>query len=330
MRFFMAGVALCGLMVIIMLSGCDKQQRYTHIEPEILSPAELNSLRPAAGHLMMDYIPEVVERSPMSSLPPLIESPIWKQNAALGYGDERPLFGTEQRPKIVVVIDDLGPNYKNTKRVAKLPAPLTLAYLPYADHVAKLSKKARARGHELMVHMPMQPTRDNVDPGPNALEVNLSEAELMKRIKKNLSAFDGYVGINNHMGSAFTRDNEGLETLMEELRVRDILYLDSRTVPDSRAEDIARNNGVATTTRDVFIDHLPNAEFISGGLAKTERVARTHGTAIAIGHPYDATIDALEAWLPTLSAKGFDLVPITAVMEERDPRLKGMRQAGVR
>ena len=44
---------------------------------------------------------------------------------------------------------------------------------------------------------------------------------------------------------------------------------------------------------------------------------REKGNAIAIGHPRDATIAALTAWLPTLHAKGFVLVPVTEVVKAR-------------
>ena len=149
----------------------------------------------------------------------------------------------------------------------------------------------------------------------------------MKRIQKNLSAFDGYVGINNHMGSAFTQDQKGLEILMAELQKRDILYLDSRTSATSIAEPTARRYNVATTGRDVFLDHVISEEFITGALQRAEDHALKHGSAIAIGHPHSLTLDALEKWLPTLERKGFELVPITAIMTERDPRIQGITSA---
>ena len=252
---------------------------------------------------------------PNENLPQIVDRPTWMLNALAGI--DRP-----ERPKIVIVIDDLGLNSKRAAQITKLPGPLTLAYLPYARKLPEQTKLARQNGHELMIHMPMQPLNNTVDPGPDALRADLSQQELTHRLKKNLSQFDGYVGINNHMGSAFTQDRKGLEIVMEILRERGLLYLDSRTSADSVAETVAREYRVATTGRDVFLDHVISAEFIAESLAKVEDIAERHGTVIAIGHPHPETAEALSHWLPTLERKGFQLVPLSHVMAERDPRVK--------
>jgi len=283
------------------------------------------SIEPQSGQLMMDYMPQPQtaqrQRIPLN-LPNAIAKPMWMQNAAL------PDFTNEiKKPKIVIVIDDLGVVYDNALRTAGLPGPLTLAYLPYARNLPDLTEQARRNGHELMVHLPMQPLGNDADPGPNALEVGLEPEELEQRIQKNLDAFDHYVGVNNHMGSRFTQDQEGLEVLMAELQKRDVLYLDSRTSPTSIAEPTARRYNVATTGRDVFLDHVISESFIQSALKRTEDHALKYGSVIAIGHPHDLTLDALEEWLPTLAKKGFDLVPITSVMTERDIRIQGISSA---
>ena len=307
---------ICVLSMLVFLSACASaglhdENANASAEPSVQT---LSTLQPAAGHLLLDYIPEPIPTI-NAQLPQKINSPIWRQNRALGYDLDI------ERPKIVVVIDDLGLNQKRSNAVVDLPGPLTLSYLPYSDNLHKQTHRAKGQGHELMVHMPMQPLSKKANPGPNALLADLSESELLERIENNLSAFDGYVGINNHMGSAFTQDAEGLKVLMSELQKRDVLYLDSRTSPASIAENMARLYSVATTNRDVFIDHENTPEFIESALRKVEKTARRKGSAIAIGHPHPQTVDALKEWLPTLEAKGFQLVPITAVVAERDPRI---------
>ena len=61
-------------------------------------------------------------------------------------------------------------------------------------------------------------------------------------------------------------------------------------------------------------------------LSETEARARTHGSAVAIGHPRDATLDVLEPWLATVEGRGFRLAPLSAVILERQVgTLKGVR-----
>ena len=224
----------------------------------------------------------------------------------------------KQKPVIAIVIDDMGLDRKRTARVLDLDARLTVAYLPYSPDVKKQTAVAQSKGHEVIVHLPMQPERSTANPGPDFLEVNIAAEELRARIKKNLDAFTGYEGINNHMGSKFTRDATGIDVLMDELKKRDLFFLDSKTAADSVAEDMAFKNGVPTTHRDVFLDHFDDAARVEKALMQTERIARKNGSAIAIGHPKDVTIEALQKWLPTLEEKGFQLAPVAEVIRLRN------------
>jgi uncharacterized protein len=71
--------------------------------------------------------------------------------------------------------------------------------------------------------------------------------------------------------------------------------------------------------RDVFLDNDMSPAAVRASLARVETVARRQGYAIAIGHPHDATVDALVGWLPTVAAKGFTLVPVSAILKNRQP-----------
>nr|CAM75020.1 Protein of unknown function DUF610 [Magnetospirillum gryphiswaldense MSR-1] len=216
---------------------------------------------------------------------------------------------------IAVVIDDLGVDRKRSERVTTLPAPLTLAWMTYADNLRPITQAARQRGHELMVHVPMQPQSESYDPGPDVLEVGLPTEELRRRLRWGLSRFDGFVGINNHMGSRFTADRAGMNVVMDEIRARGLLFLDSVTTQKSVAPDLARQYGVPFAARHVFLDNEMTVSAVRGQLAKTEAYARKYGAAIAIGHPHDGTIEALAGWLPGLEAKGFVLVPVTTIVK---------------
>ena len=127
------------------------------------------------------------------------------------------------------------------------------------------------------------------------------------------------VGINNHMGSRFTAWEPGMRKVMEQLRRKGLLFLDSITTQQTVGYRLARSMGIANTTRDVFLDHDMRREAIADALAKTERIARDRGYAVAIGHPHDGTIEELAAWLPTLKAKGIQLVPVSTIVRLTNP-----------
>jgi len=69
----------------------------------------------------------------------------------------------------------------------------------------------------------------------------------------------------------------------------------------------------------VFLDHKDDLAAIKRQLRRTEQIAKRTGVAIAIGHPRDNTIEALREWLPDLNERGFQLVPISAVVRINKP-----------
>ncbi len=219
------------------------------------------------------------------------------------------------KPLVAVVIDDMGLDRPRSMRVVDLPGPLTLSYLPYAKELATQTALARLRGHELMVHIPMEPM-GSADPGPNALRIGMDEVELRQRLVDDLSQFEGFVGINNHMGSRFTATRASMSVVLGELKKRGLLFLDSRTTAQSVGATMAGEMGVPSVSRNVFLDDDMSSDNVAHQLAELERIARKQGYAVAIGHPHDNTIAALASWLPRLRERGFILVPLSTIVRQ--------------
>lgn len=239
--------------------------------------------------------------------------PLWRKNAV-------PTTIDFTKPMIAIVIDDVGINQPRSKRAIALAGRLTIAFIPYGYNLPSLVGTARENGHEVLVHLPTEPLSPDVDPGPNALLTSLSLAEIKRRIDWNLSQFDGYVGLNNHMGSRFTAWTPGMELLIRETKARGLLFLDSITSRESVGFRLARTMGMPNAVRDVFLDHDQRPEAIARQLRKTEGIAQSRGFAIAIGHPHDETLDELDTWLETVESRGFQLVPISAIVRRNYPQ----------
>lgn len=236
-------------------------------------------------------------------------------------------------PLIAIVIDDVGIDQKRTARAIDLPAPLTLAFIPYGYNLERHTRRASDRGHELLVHMPMEPGSATTDPGPNALLTGLGEDEIMRRFLWGLAQFDGYVGVNNHMGSRFMARGELLEPLLAAADERGLLFLDSRTKADTKGSDIATRLRLPNARRDIFLDNELTVKNVTAQLAEVERVARKQGHAVAIGHPHDVTVDMLAKWIPQARARGFTLVPVSTIVRldygtEYEDRLAAAIPAG--
>jgi uncharacterized protein len=214
--------------------------------------------------------------------------------------------------RVAIIIDDLAGGAGSAPVVAAMPAGVTLSFLPFGEGLQAQVDAARADGHEVWLHLPMEPLGHPRHGHPMMLRPGFADAEL----DAALAAFTGYAGVNNHMGSRLTQDSAEMARVMAALSERGVPFIDSRTIASSVACEVAADAGVPCAARDVFLDHDPAPGAIAQELERLEAAARRTGRAIAIGHPTRATLQALEAWLPTLPGKGITLVPASALLPQ--------------
>lgn len=215
-----------------------------------------------------------------------------------------------QRPRLAIIIDDLGMDNAGSRDALALDPAVTLSILPYPDNAPNLAQQAQARGFETFVHLPMQPEGLD-DPGPNAIMIDLPDEEITRRVEWAFSRVPGAIGFNNHMGSLVTQNPAVLRPVFEPLEGRDLYFIDSVTSPDSVAGDVARGLGFETLSRDVFLDHDPSPEAVRTQVREAIALAKRQGYAIAIGHPHPETLNALFDIRGQAAREGVDLVPIS-------------------
>jgi len=212
---------------------------------------------------------------------------------------------------IAIIIDDCGVDEKNTRLISNsFPKEITMSFLPYAKNVQNQVNISKTKGHTIMLHLPMEAIDYN-EKGVNTLKTTWANEQLLKQTKFFLNSFTGYVGVNNHTGSKFTQNREKMDVVLRELKNRDLFFLDSVTIGSSVAYDEAKKLNIRTNKRNMFIDHQDDKTYIKKQLLKAEAFAKRNGLAIIIGHPRDNTISALKEWLPTLSSKDINLIPIS-------------------
>jgi len=241
--------------------------------------------------------------------------PAWQRLA-------QPFPEDETRPRIAVVVAGLGlSEAATTAAIQQLPAEITLSFSPYSNRIEEWVAAARAAGHEVLIDLPMEPTsfpRD--DPGPQALLTSLSAGANAERLAWVLNRVEGYGGVATFMGSRFTTSVEHLQPVIDELKRRGLLILDSRDASDSLTAKLAHESGLAYVINDRFLDNEASRVAIDGRLQQIERIARTRGVAVAMGYAYPVTIERLTAWSRGLAGKGLTLAPISAVAGRQEVR----------
>ena len=221
--------------------------------------------------------------------------------------------------RIAIVLDDFGSmSGRLVERFCSLHQPLTLAVLPNEGNVERILELARGSGHELLVHLPMEPEDFPAkNPGPGAIFLSDDSTRVRQLVRQALRKVPGAVGLNNHMGSRATADQRLMRLVLQELKLRGLMFLDSRTSPNSLAFDLALAMEVPATKRDLFIDAVDQATAIEARLWALAELAAQQGQAIGLGHDRAQPLLALESVLPQLEMRGFRFVPVSGLVEQR-------------
>jgi polysaccharide deacetylase 2 family uncharacterized protein YibQ len=259
---------------------------------------------PAAPRLALATPPAVADLPKASPEP--AGPPAWRRFA----GPAEPASG---RLTISIVLDDMGLPSSQSARAVALPGAVTLAWVPYAPHLADQVAAATARGHEAVLQVPME-ALGRADPGPDALRTWLPPATNLAELRAALALVPTAVALDPREGGVALLSVQLMDLLMGELRARRMAFLDDPALPLGVALDRAEAAGVPAVVRDLVIDNDPNPAAIRARLADGEAAAQRRGHAILIGHARQATLDVLEQYLPTLGARGFVLWPVSATI----------------
>lgn len=222
-----------------------------------------------------------------------------------------------QPPQLAVVIDDWGYDSLAARQLLEYPLPLTIAVLPYMPASVKIANAAAEKGHEVILHQPMEPLDLTLSPGPGAIYLNMDEEEIRTQLMANLRHLPVVVGINNHMGSKATSDTRVMQNVFEVLRDTDLFFLDSYTIHTSVAGQVAEELAVPYAVNDLFIDNINEEGQIMAQIRQGLELAQRRGSAIIIGHVRINTAQALWRMLPEIIASGVQLVPVSALLQHR-------------
>jgi polysaccharide deacetylase 2 family uncharacterized protein YibQ len=276
---------------------------------EVELPAQASDAAPEAGPLDQKFL----EMSAHGAIPKIAADGVRPADAFAQ--PVKALPGKPDAPRIAIIVSGLGVSDSATAdAIAKLPGAVTLGFMPYGSDVAALAGRARARGHEVLLQVPMEPFDypDN-DPGPQTLLTSLTPQQNIDRLYWLMSRFQGYVGIVGAMGGRFTASEPSFSPVLREAAKRGLIFVDDGANPRSLAGRIAGANTLPFAKADVTIDGVPTAGEIDHALGRLEMAARERSIAVGISSGLPVSIDHIAKWAKTLADHGIQLVPITAV-----------------
>jgi polysaccharide deacetylase 2 family uncharacterized protein YibQ len=224
--------------------------------------------------------------------------------------------------QIAVVIDDFGNSMKGTEQMLQLPIKLTIAVMPFLPTTKQDAEAAHAKGHDVIVHLPMEPVRAPRSwLGPNAITTDLTDEEIRKRVEAAIADVPHAIGMNNHMGSKATADKRVMRIVLQVCKDKGLFFLDSRTSYKTVVPIVAREIGVITLHNDVFLDDIYTQNHVLRQITVMKKFLTHNDRCIVIGHvgpPGLYTSGVLKNVIPELQHSA-TFVPITQLLPLPDP-----------
>ncbi|MBL8537561.1 MAG: divergent polysaccharide deacetylase family protein [Hyphomonadaceae bacterium] len=273
--------------------------------------------RPAARPLPRAPITGLTEQSAHGLLPIVGAN---GRTPAQAYA--RPFTAQANKPMIAVVIGGLGFNAtQTTAAIEELPADVTLSFVPYADGLQGWIDRARARGHEVMLELPMEPfDPDADDTGPQTLLASASAQQNVSRLEQLLARGTGYFGVTNYQGARFATSAQAAQPVVQQLRRRGLVFVTSGIGQRTALSAEASRAGLPNTAADRIIDVRREADAIDDQLLNLEALALQNQSAIGAGFAYPVTMEQVGRWARDIDSRGYQLAPASAVLNARAAR----------
>jgi uncharacterized protein len=275
-------------------------------DPENLQLASLPQLPPAvAGD------PSLLEYSNDGALPRI--SPDGRKPRDIYARRSSPV--PEGVPRIVIVVGGLGLSQTGTQAaIESLPEEVTLAFAPYGSSLQRWVAKARERGHEVLLQVPLEPQNYPAEnPGEHTLLVSGGGGR--QDLHWVLGRMTSYAGVMNYMGSRFTSDERALVPFLGEIGERGLFYLDDGTSPQSLATSVGEALKVPVLTADRVLDANRSPAAIEKELDALEAVARVSGLAIGVASAFPQSVEAISRWTAAAATRGIIIVPASAAVD---------------
>lgn len=145
--------------------------------------------------------------------------------------------------RVAIILDDFGNSLRNIDRLLELDYPLTLAILPGLVYSSQIDRLAAENGFEVLLHCPLEAIDPDLPLGPGAIRCDTPADELIRIFENDILDLPHLVGVNNHMGSAFTTDTEAMRRLLTEVKRNDLFFIDSLTIGGTRYHGFSQRDG---------------------------------------------------------------------------------------
>ncbi|MCX5693253.1 MAG: divergent polysaccharide deacetylase family protein [Candidatus Omnitrophica bacterium] len=224
---------------------------------------------------------------------------------------------TKAEAQVAFVLDDWGYSLNNIDALFQIDRPVTLAVLPHLRYSKEISDRVIKYGREydIILHLPLE-SKSGKFPERDTIRRNMEKNRVLSILRADIESVPGIIGVSNHQGSRATENKEIMKIILEELKKRNLFFLDSRTTPVSVCGNISGKIGLRYAERNVFLDLAQKKEekqcraYIKKQIRELINIAKTRGSAIAVGHDKKLTIEVIKDSIPDIEKENIKIVPL--------------------
>ena len=234
---------------------------------------------------------------------------------------EREIIPKEEKekplPRVAFIIDDIGNRLGMAVELKRMNIPITAAVLPDSPFAFDEARQISQYGLQNLIHLPMQPKNslNRISNAPGVIRIDWDAGQILELIKRARNTVPSARGINNHEGSMVTSNREAITRILKVIKSEGMFFVDSRTAVDTVAFEVARELKIKTAFRDVFLDSVKSYSHSLQQINKLISIAIRKGSAVAIGHPFETTLQAIRDSIPLIHEKGIEIVFVSQIVE---------------
>lgn len=220
------------------------------------------------------------------------------------------LHWLDRKPRIAVIVDQLGDDLLVPRALAGMEQPVTFAVKPYRPFSKEVAELAKLFGREVLLQVGAEPNhpagRDPAD-----------RDELARELGKQLASVPYAVGLEN-MDSGWL--DGALLSIMDVLRQKAFFLIAGAPAADPTPCALAARSSVACAAPSDSLAATDDPAALEAQIEKLLSAARTRGDGILVVHPQLTALPALQKSLPRFAEVGIDVVPASTLVREQGRR----------
>ena len=225
---------------------------------------------------------------------------------------KRPFTPASGTKSVSLIIGGLGINRALTQQaIDELPADVTLSFAAHSIGLQGWVNKARAKGHEVLIELPMESKAFNPsEPGADrALMASRNLSSNPRNLDWLLSRAQGAFGVTNYNGDLFLNRADAVAPLFDKLAKSGLGFVFDGSISAPSLSALSTSARLPYASGYNLIDAQQDSAFIDSELSRLTENAKLGAQPIGVGFTYPETIVAVKRWTNSLGSQGLILAP---------------------